>query len=139
MKAVSIPPDDAKAVLDGKVRSFAKVWRTSHRGSLLLVAAAHGGPGKGVVVGSVNLVDCRPVGEQGISGEWHFTEPRRLPERPCHTDWLIYAKLPRLKAIWDEAHAGEGHAPCDAATASRARRREERAEEREARRKDREA
>lgn len=35
------------------------------------------------------------------------------------------AKAERLKQIWEQCHTGEGHAPCDAKTASRARRREE--------------
>lgn len=35
-------------------------------------------------------------------------------------------KLPKLKALWESAHTGEGHAPCDAKTAARARAKENR-------------
>lgn len=42
---------------------------------------------------------------------------------------------PKVAAViwssWDEQHTGEGHAPCTATEASRARRRNERAAERE--------
>lgn len=37
----------------------------------------------------------------------------------------------RFREIWDAAHSGEGHAPCDAITARRARAKAERQAEKE--------
>jgi hypothetical protein len=101
MKALSIKPRFAAAIMDGTKTKEYRTWPTKHRGRL----AVHASKPVGAIVGTVEVTDC--VWDEGAGCyAWLLRDPRLLAAPlPCRGRLMIWDVPAELLAALEEAEA----------------------------------